>query len=674
MKVRKLSIKNVTSYRERTDFGFEDRINILIGPNGGGKSNVQRILALVLSKYFILQYDFKYSDDERKIDPVEMWNRRVLERSLERFVGDPSDQEIEIELVPEAADIQNIKTIGENLHAFNEHLSDYEVQYTEYAPHAYVDQIAAAGSFAFKIRNFILDEPAKHTAAWAFKEYLREFFIFMRLSSRIPQLRLTSPVFFFFSERTFGRKLEVQTNQITEQNYFAGMRSASQAAMGDNTNLLQWGAQHFARLHWKAVNGAAHVRDRTAEDLFALEPDVKLLNKYMHQLGYQWSFLTDHDNVSFAFALRKDGHWFTVDKFSSGEKEIVHFLLALFALNVRDGLVLVDEPELHLHPRWQRIFLGLFRELSAERNDQFIIATHSPVFVSPDTINDIQRIYRRPNEGSTPLALRSVALPEKKNLVRMINSQNNERVFFADKVVLVEGITDRLVFASLLEGVTTRFGNNEAIEIVEVGGKHNFADYRSLLDSLQTKCFVIADRDYLTIVGSAETKALFATDSEAQWEALTKDKKSTDARAMMRALEDAVSVGNAATLKQFLEYLRSRHRRLKEPLGDGERTLVATDIQALAGTNVSLLRDGEIEHYLPDGVSDVRKVVEMTTDRDWINLVPDENKRIELGEIACHIVGVQHGSAERERFLEELRTRRVRFPSLAPAPAAPPWT
>jgi predicted ATP-dependent endonuclease of OLD family len=70
------------------------------------------------------------------------------------------------------------------------------------------------------------------------------------------------------------------------------------------------------------------------------------------------------------------------------------------------------------------------------------------------------RIYQEADEGSARIALRDVELPEKKNLVRIINSQNNERVFFAEKVVLVEGITDRLVFSSLVESCAALFNNN----------------------------------------------------------------------------------------------------------------------------------------------------------------------------------------------------------------------
>jgi predicted ATPase len=395
MKIKRLAIKNITSYRLRTEFVFDSRLNILIGPNGGGKSNLQKIIALLLSHHFIRQYEFKYSDDERRIDPIDMWNRRQLERTLSRFVGDKSNQEIEIELLPEASDIENIRTIGSNLSAFNRQLSAYEHEFKDYAPCTVVDEIESADSLKYQIKNFELEAPPEGSAEWGYREYLREFFIFMRLSSRIPGVRLSSPVFFFFSERASGKNLQVQTSQITEQNYFAGYRSTAQAAMGENTNLLQWGAQHFARLYWMAKHKASEC-EKTVMDFFGQEQDVQLLTRYMQQLGYEWNFATDEDSVSFSFVLKKGAHWFTLDRFSSGEKEIVHFLLALFALNVKDGLILVDEPELHLHPRWQRIFLGLFRELAPERNNQFVISTHSPVFVTPDTINSIVRITSVP--------------------------------------------------------------------------------------------------------------------------------------------------------------------------------------------------------------------------------------------------------------------------------------
>jgi len=657
VKIRKLAIKNVTSYRERTEFAFDDRINILIGPNGGGKTNLQKLISLTLSKYFIHQYQFRRDNNVVSVEVVDPWTQRNLQQAFPKFIGDESEQVIEIELVPESRDVENILAIGANLDKFNNQLAFCEKRYDTYDPLPFADAIAKADSFTFVIRNLALDEPEPQTPAWAFREYLKEFFIFLRVVYRIPDATLSSPIFFFSSDRALSRNFEVQAGQLTEQAYFDGYRSAYQAATGDSMNLMHWGTQHFVRLHRRAVNMASEVKEQMWQHFFAKYSDVQLLTRYLEKLGYQWTFQTDLDQLSYWFTLIKDGRTLSANMFSSGEREIVHFLLAMFALNVQDGLILVDEPELHLHPRWQKIFLDLFRDLAPERNNQFVITTHSPAFVTPDTIDSVTRVYRSSSTGSAQVALRNVDLPEKKSLVRMINSQNNERLFFADKVVLVEGISDRLVFEALIDSASARFNINEAIEIIEVGGKRNFKDYKNVLNGLLTPTFTVADRDYLTDVGSPKTRTLFVSDYEKQWETLTKDKHSTDRTSMISFLRTAIASGDMTELHNFMDYFANRLKRLKEPLSGPEMALLETDFACLNGDNIFVLRRGEIEDYLPPGARDVRSIVELVSDEHWINKVPNAELRVELGEIVCEIIGV--ACQERNKFLDELRTVAV---------------
>jgi putative ATP-dependent endonuclease of OLD family len=670
VKIRKLAIKNVTSYRERTEFLFDNRLNILIGPNGGGKTNLQKIIALTLSRYLIHQYQFRRDDNAVSVEVADPWTQRGrLQQAFSKFVGDESEQLIEIELAPERRDIENIKTIGENLEKFNKELSYWEKRYDTYDPLPFAGMIGQAESFTFVIRNLVFEEPPAQTPAWAFREYLREFFIFLRVANHIPDVTLSSPVFFFSADRALGRNFEVQAGQLTEQAYFDGYRSAYQAAMGESMNLMQWGTQHFVRLHRRAVNEASSISDKTWPDFFRQFSDVQLLDRYLEQLGYKWGFDTDMDQLTYRFVLAKDGDKFYANMFSSGEREIVHFLLAMFALNVQDGLVLVDEPELHLHPRWQKIFLNLFRGLAPERNNQFIITTHSPTFVSPETIDSVTRVYRSSATGSAQVALRDVDLPAKKSLVRMINSQNNERLFFADKVVLVEGISDRLVFETLLDSVSARFNIGTAIEIIEVGGKHNFADYSTILDGLLTPTFTVADRDYLTIVGSGETRSLFVADYEKQWKTLAEGKKSIDRASMISHLNTAIASGDLGKLREFWNYFVNRLKRLMDPMSDKENAILNADFDRLKADNIFVLREGEIEDYLPPGERDVRSIVELVSDRHWINKVANAKARVELGEIICSVVGIV--ADEREKFLGELRSAAVTFPtSIAGGPPA----
>lgn len=659
MKIRRLAIANVTSYKRRTEFVFDAGINILIGTNGGGKTNLQRIVALTLTKYFIHQYQFRRTDQEATIELSDPWTQRVLERVFPRYFNEDGEQVIEIELAPDSTDVQNIRSIGAHLEALNKELAYWERKYDTYDPLPLVDEVAKAPSFTYVIRNLKLEEPSRNTPAWAFLEYLKTFFIFVRVAHRVPQMSLSAPVFFFSSDRALSRSFEVQAGQLTEQAYFDGYRSAYHAATGDSMNLMQWAAQHFVRLHRTAVIESA-TSPKTWRDFFKTYADVELLTRYLRQLGYAWDFAHDRDQLSYVFLLLKDGARLSPDMFSSGEREIVHFLLAMFALNVRGGLVLVDEPELHLHPRWQSIFLGLFRDLAPERSCQFVITTHSPVFVTPDTINSITRVFRTITDGSSRVALKDVQLPEKKNLVRMINSQNNERLFFADKVVLVEGISDRLVLSSILELTALLFRNSEAIEVIEVGGKGNFADYRSVLQGLLTPAFTVADRDYLMNVGSEAAKQLFVPDPDKQVEILTKDKRSIDRTSLVDALGRAINAGALDELRTFWTYFTTRVSKLKDPLSESEIATLSVDLTRLKCESVFILRHGEIEDYLPPGTRDIKAIVELLTDRNWINRVPDEERRIELGSIACSILGL--APEQRVAFTEQLEAGTVAFP------------
>ena len=150
---------------------------------------MQKALALVLSNYFIHQYDFKSDDNEAKVEPVALWTKRALERSLPRFIGDDSEQEIEIVLVPENSDIDNIRSIGTNLHRFNKELEYYEHPVDVYEPFALVDKIKPNVELAYQIRDLSLQEPPHDSAAWGFREYLRTFFIYMRLAPRLVDVR-----------------------------------------------------------------------------------------------------------------------------------------------------------------------------------------------------------------------------------------------------------------------------------------------------------------------------------------------------------------------------------------------------------------------------------------------------------------------------------------------------
>ena len=64
-----------------------------------------------------------------------------------------------------------------------------------------------------------------------------------------------------------------------------------------------------------------------------------------------------------------------LDRLSSGQVILFAFAGPLIFRDQSADVVLIDEPEQHLHPSWQRLLIDALRELSPE--SQFIVATHS---------------------------------------------------------------------------------------------------------------------------------------------------------------------------------------------------------------------------------------------------------------------------------------------------------
>ena len=53
MKIQKLVLQNIKSFRDEVSIEFKEGVNIFIGPNAGGKSNLMDILNISLCYYFI---------------------------------------------------------------------------------------------------------------------------------------------------------------------------------------------------------------------------------------------------------------------------------------------------------------------------------------------------------------------------------------------------------------------------------------------------------------------------------------------------------------------------------------------------------------------------------------------------------------------------------------------
>jgi predicted ATP-binding protein involved in virulence len=71
----------------------------------------------------------------------------------------------------------------------------------------------------------------------------------------------------------------------------------------------------------------------------------------------------------------EDGTIVDLDQLSSGEREVIAFFTYLCTKATNNSILIIDEPELHLHSKWQSIILYAIHQLFP--NSQLFLATHS---------------------------------------------------------------------------------------------------------------------------------------------------------------------------------------------------------------------------------------------------------------------------------------------------------
>lgn len=90
------------------------------------------------------------------------------------------------------------------------------------------------------------------------------------------------------------------------------------------------------------------------------------------------------------------GNEFDITGLSSGEKQLFLRALSLKFLEVNNSVILIDEPEISLHPQWQKKIIDVYETIG--KNNQIIIATHSPHIIG-DIESKQLRIIKKDKDG-----------------------------------------------------------------------------------------------------------------------------------------------------------------------------------------------------------------------------------------------------------------------------------
>ncbi|MHA2789823.1 ATP-dependent nuclease [Corynebacterium sp. S7] len=171
-------------------------------------------------------------------------------------------------------------------------------------------------------------------------------------------------------------------------------------------------------------------------------------------------------------------------------------------------LIFVEEPEAHLHPQMQEVFIEqlagvaeLFPTLDGRDHlwaPQFVVSTHSSHIANRANFSSI-RYFRVVTAGEGQEVKQAEILdlscaPElDENFLHQYLTLTRSDLFFADKAILVEGTSERLIVPTAIKKIAPTL-TNQYVTLMEVGGAYAHKFF-PLLDFLGIPALIITDID-----------------------------------------------------------------------------------------------------------------------------------------------------------------------------------
>ena len=376
-------------------------------------------------------------------------------------------------------------------------------------------------------------------------------------------------------------------------------------------------------------------------DTFVLleeRPDIRILveatlsHLFDRHIFFEWN----SGNLIPKATLGESGGNYRIDHDEChGIKELMVLLTHLH--NDQHPYLIIDEPELNLHPQFQSFFMQEARKVASEpipgtRKKVIFLITHSPFLIDVRSIDDLRSVLSFDLQYSIPKSLADIddqAADRLSTLISRINV-HHKQLFFSDNPIFVEGILD----AQIIEAIQER--RNVSVTaagscIIDAGGCGEVNKYLELCREFGKRAFFFYDLDSLftgnlrqCIKSESEVSAFLAElglgCSFAKY-CGGLDQKLTELINTISACNDP----GVADLKNYLDEITEggtpqgkqlqkariatlvTMTRSKEDLIAATSQALVADIQgrlnqiivALRKVNVILLPGGALEHYLP---------------------------------------------------------------------------
>jgi putative ATP-dependent endonuclease of OLD family len=211
----------------------------------------------------------------------------------------------------------------------------------------------------------------------------------------------------------------------------------------------------------------------------------------------------------------QDGYLSSIDKQGSGARRTLLWTALKYisenkknAQTQRPHVLLLDEPELCLHPNAIREACKVLYDLPLTGNWQVMVTTHSPAFI--DLSRNNTTIIRVEHDSSGNIKGTTLFRPTRTNLdtndrvnLKLLNACDPyvAEFFFGGHSIIVEGDTEYSAFKHIVASNQRKFKN---VHIIRARGKATIVSLVKILNQFDTKYSILHDSD--TLLTKSNTK------------------------------------------------------------------------------------------------------------------------------------------------------------------------
>ena len=517
MRVNYLQLSNILSFKYEEDIDnafkieFDPDLNIIIGENGSGKSTALEAMNFVFTRILfrhceVDEYKFLLSAANRK-DALEVDDPPNCTgfRLQSNWDSDSKSQKIRISTTLDNIDRTNINHIADNYGHIKNILGSYSHINT---PEDFVpieNNMEVDINITFNYRedryetSYIDSVPNSVQFYLEYYQAINEAIVIHNNehTDHIKPLGSTfSMLSAFRNYNTFSLQTSLQSNpasQLREIRRDSSYRSNHDQSGSEpaifNIVKLKLGEEYLNFLKGKKDIDEAKDAVNRLEMVDDINDKLELLNLQFY------IELTDLRTWSYEFRFydtKNNRYLGDINSLSAGQKSIMHLIFEAYGRDdVNGGLIIIDEPEIHLHYQFQFEYLKILEKLAKEQGVQYIIVTHSEGFISNKTIGHVKRFSL--NEERNSVVHAPEITEDQKGLIKILNNTQAARVLFLDKVLLIEGQDDEYFFRDAVKRLQPELSQD--ISIYETRGKDNMPSFKSFFKSFGLKVYVIKDLD-----------------------------------------------------------------------------------------------------------------------------------------------------------------------------------